>query len=201
MALEAARQRRDARTRSLQMDVIGQAQLLLYQRDDAPTPLADGHEFHLPRDGGKRIIVRQTLHLSVADGGRMWISVSPNLDVGGLLQNGDRWLIMPGQQSIATVFDTERSVAQWVSITEARVSGGADDYDIGFIGVADPYDDGTIDAYELWKVGTPMVKVADREGIWLATMQSDTQYPRVATDVRPVRRMYYVSKSENELLS
>jgi hypothetical protein len=201
IALEAARERRDARARRLHIDIVAEPQVLSPQVIGDAQTLVPGREFQRSRDDSVRILIRQEIRVLVVGDQRIWISAQ-NLRNPGLNESSSGWLLEAGH-NYAFEFDTDRSLAEWAAIAEDReTTRGMGDYNVATIGVDDNFDDGVIDSYEVWLVGTPIVPVSDKQGAWVINMaKTEYGYPPVVANRRPMKRRYYISKSNNEELS
>ena len=205
VAFEAAKQRRDLRARLIDIDVIGDPSIHERPPSGASVPpfgglvpIAQGNEYHLPRDADRYLFLRQELHLRSTDGNPIWIGPWGNLTIEGLARNADDLLL--GAATVACQLYTRRTVAEWVRIAEEREQGQPGSHDKAGIRVMDAHDDGTIDQYELQVSGTPLKRVPNRQGVWVVDTGSDNGYPTIVTKLQPMLRRYWISKSRNEEL-
>ena len=202
IALEAARSRRDARARLIQINLVGDPRVLTDRLENGErVPPTEHTFFHLPADELRELTISQTVHIMSQDGRE--IEISPN---GLELQNRETTIGRPmkvgNAETLVCAYSSTRTVAEWIRIYEMRQSGDPGDENIATVGVADGFDDGTIDTYEIRQGGVPLKPDPNLYGRWtIDTSPGLFGYPKFAVATYPLTRRYYVSKSRNEQLA
>jgi hypothetical protein len=202
-ALEAARHRRDDRARLLRITHWQRIQTHL-DALGADQAIQDGYYFDLPKDASRKLLIGQNFEVVPTDGHSMTATFN-GFTVAGEKQIGIQPLSvpfgMPLKQSLAR-FTVERTVAEWLQIYEDRAKGEPGEEGHAWIRVDDPYNDGVTDSYEIVQGGCPFKKSPDIEGRWILDASGMTEWnmPQVVFHKLPMKRLYYISKSDNQPL-
>ena len=204
MAAEAARQRRDARARLIRISAWNAIRAFSNSNLDNEDLIENGTTFDMPGDANKSIFVNQVVRIEAADERPMSLHLN-GLFVNGQLHRGMEpvrlpWNRLAGRESLAR-FTVARTVAEWVAIAEAREGGDPGDEQHAWIGVDDGFDDGVSDSYEMLLGGCPLRRSTTLTGQWILDIETDRAgYKRVGFDVRPMVRLYFLSKIGNQQL-
>lgn len=200
LVLEAALQRRDSRARSITVTAVGP--IVVFRPSFGGPPdlaLTSGtlvaHIESYPDEVG----VRQQFRVAALDGNSITIMVNgltPSTMDRDELHGNEITLPAGGAQFN---FDTVRSFVGWDAIIEQREHGDPGDEGRGEIAVSDIFDDGVIDSYVFAQGGTPLVRQSNVGNTWYVDLSTDP-CSRVAAQVYPLHRQYWISKRENKQL-
>lgn len=201
-ATEAARQRRDSRARLLHITPFAEP-VLFQPAVNEDQPVANGTTFMMPRDADVELVVWSPWKLWAADEQPIKVRLN-RLEYGGEPQIAFRDIIIApditGRGRDGFGLRVSRTLSEWVTIAAARENGDPGPEPYGTVSVDDGYDDGVIDTYNVIQAGCP-IRRDPNTNQWVVAMGMDSPgIPHVLSQVMPMQRQYFVSKTGNQRL-
>lgn len=170
----------------------------------SPQPHTSSEPFRLPRDGGRRLILRVHVSLTNESDSTVDVKLSSPLyrdnDDGQRIPLPSEMQLAPRQSAGEVYIDVERSVDEWVAIYEQRRAGEpGDEFEFTATYIS-PFDTGAIDRHRVVVGGTLVEPMPDQDAAWRVIGNPNPNLltgaiGSVAWVTQPTTRTYYLSRT------